>query len=50
MLSNYLPMSLAPRQSLLAILDNVALEQWRQKDRLSLAIRMDEILACYESK
>ena len=44
MLNNYLPMSLVARQSLLTILDNVALEQWRQKDRLSLAIPMDEIL------
>ena len=44
-LNNYLPMSLVPRQALLAILDDVALEQWRKSDRLSLAIPMDEIIA-----
>ena len=43
-------MSLVPTQSLLTILNNVALEQWCQKYRLSLAIPMDEILAYYESK
>ena len=50
MLNRYLPMSLVPRQSLLKIVDNVALEQWRVSDRLSLAIPIDEILAYYESK
>ena len=49
LLNNYLPMSLVPRQSLLAILDDVASEQWRKLDRLSLAIPMDEIIAYYES-
>ena len=50
LLNNYLPMSLVPRQALLAILDDVASEQWRKSDRLSLAIPMDEIIAYYESQ
>ena len=50
MLTKYLAMLLAPRQSLLTILDNVALEQWGLTDRLSLAIPIDEILAYYELK
>ena len=50
MLNIYLPVSLVPRQWLSTLLNNVALEQWLQKDRLSLAIPMDEILAYYESK
>ena len=32
LLNNYLPMSLVPRQALLAILDDVASEQWRKSD------------------
>ena len=47
-LNKDLPMSLVPRQSLLAILECVASEQSRSKDRLSLAIPMDEILSYYE--
>ena len=43
-------MSLVPRQSLLTILKNVAAEQSRCKDRLSLAIPMDEIISYYESR
>ena len=43
-------MSLVPRQALLAILDDVASEEWRKLDRLSLAIPMDEIIAHYESQ
>ena len=50
LLKNYLPMSLVPRQALLAILDDVASDQWRKLDRLSLAIPMDEIIAYYESQ
>ena len=50
MLNNYLPMSLVPRQSPSTILNNFELEQWRQKDKLSLALSMDEIIAYYESK
>ena len=45
LLNNYLPMSLVPRQALLAILNDVASEQWRKMDRLSLAIPMEEIIA-----
>ena len=43
-------MSLVPRQSLLTILQNVAAEQIRSKDRLSLEIPMDEIISYYESR
>ena len=43
-------MSLGTRQSLLAILESVASEQGRSKDRLSLAFPMDEILSYYESR
>ena len=43
-------MSLVPRQALLATLDDVASEHWRKRDRLSLAIPMDEIIVYYESK
>ena len=50
LLKNYLPMSLVPRQPILAILDDVASEQWIKSERLSLAIPMDEIIAYYESK
>ena len=43
-------MSLVPRQSILALLESVASEQGRSKDRLSLAIPMDEILSYYGSR
>ena len=43
-------MSLVPRQSLVSILENVAAEQSRSKDRRSLAIPMDEIISYYESR
>ena len=49
-LNHYLPMSLVPRQSLLTILENVAAEQSRSRDRRSLAIPMDEIISYYESR
>ena len=49
-MDNYLPMSLVPRQALLSVLHDVASEQWRKSDRLSLAIPMDEIIAYYESQ
>ena len=48
--NNYLPMSLVPRQSLLAIIDYVASEQLRRLDQLSLAIPMDETVPYYESQ
>ena len=49
-LNQYIPMSMVPRAALTAILDDVASEQWRKSDRLSLAIPMDEIIAYYESQ
>ena len=49
-LNQYLPMSLVPRQPLLTILENVAAEQSRSKDRRSLAIPMDEIISYYDSR
>ena len=44
------PISLVPREPLLVILDDVALEQWRKSHRLSSAIPIDEIIADYESQ
>ena len=49
-LNNNLLKSLVPPQSLLTILENVAWEQSRCKDRLSLAIPMDELISHYESR
>ena len=49
-LNNYLPMWLVPRQLLLTILENIAAEQSRSKERLPLAIQMDETLYFYESQ
>ena len=49
-LSNYLPRSLVPRQSLLTILENVTAEEIRSNVRLSVAIPMDEIVSYYESR
>ena len=42
-------MSLEPRQSLLAILENFASEQDRSKDRLSLVFPINAILFYYKS-
>ena len=44
MLSQYLPISLVSRQSLSKSTDDVALEQWRVTDKLTLAIPFDESL------
>ena len=41
-------MSLVPREALLAVLDDVASEQWTKSDRLSLAIPIFEFIANYE--
>ena len=49
-LNHYLPMSLVPGQSLSTVLENVAAEQNRSKDRRSLAFPMDEIISYYESR
>ena len=43
-------MSLVPRQSLTAILEAVSAKQRHARDRLPLAIPMDEILSYYEAQ
>ena len=43
-------MSLVPRAAFLAILDDVAAEQWRKSDRVSVAIPMDEFIVNNESQ
>ena len=43
-------MSLVPRQSLTAIVEAVSAKQSHARDRLSLAIPMDEILSYYEAQ
>ena len=43
-------MSFLPGQSLLIIIENVAVEQNRSKERLSLVIPKDEIISFYESR
>ena len=48
--NNYLSMSLVPRETLLAVLNDVALEQQRNLDRLSLAIPVDKTNSYYESQ
>ena len=50
MLNFYLPISLVPRQSLPKILDDVAVEQWRATDRITLAIPIVEVSTYFESK
>ena len=45
LLNTHLPMSLVPSDSFLAILEDVAMEQWRQTSGLSLAIPIDENVA-----
>ena len=45
LLNTYLPMSLVPSDSLLAVLEDVATEQWRQNNGTSLAIPIDENVA-----
>ena len=49
-LNHYLPLTPVAIQSLLKLLDRVALEQKRASDRLTLAFPFDEILAYFESK
>ena len=46
--SQYVPMSLLPKESLEIILQQVATEQLQSRDRLTLAIPLDELLAYYE--
>ena len=45
-----LPMSLVPRDSLMKILDYVAREQMNTRDRLTLAIPMDDLLSYYNAE
>ena len=47
--NNICPISLVPREALLAILDNVSSEQGSKTDRLSIVIEIDEIFAFCES-
>ena len=49
-LKNHLPMSLVPRESLLAILESVAREQSTAKDRLFLSIPMEDLISYYDSE
>ena len=50
LLSNRLPMSLVPRESLRAILDSVYNSQKDASDRLTLAIPMQDLLSYYDAK
>ena len=50
LLLQYVPMSLLPKDSLEIILRKVATEQLKARDRLTLAIPMDELLAYYEAR
>ena len=49
-LRGHLPMSLIPMDSLLVILERVAIEQSKATDRLSLAIPMTDLLSYYDSR
>ena len=49
-LRGHLPMSLIPMESLLVILERVAIEQSKATDRLSLAIPMTDLLSYYDSR
>ena len=50
LLTQYVPMSLLPKESLEIILQQVATEQLQSRDRLTLAIPLDELLAYYEAR
>ena len=50
LLQKRLPMSLVPRDSLMKILDYVAREQMNARDRLTLAIPMDDLLSYYNAE
>ena len=50
MLNKMLPMSLVTRDSLYTILEAVGAQQSKSKDRLSLAIPMEEIISYYDAK
>ena len=49
-LRGHLPMSLIPMESLLVILERVAIQQSKATDRLSLAIPMTDLLSYYDSR
>ena len=50
LLTHYVPMSLLLKESLEFILQQVATEQLQSRDRLSLAIPVDKLLAYYEAR
>ena len=50
LLDKRLPMSLVPRESLLAVLDSVYDSQKHSTDRLSLAIPMKDLMSYYDAK
>ena len=50
LLQKHLPMSLVPRDSLMAILESVGREQYKAADRLSLAIPTSELMSYYDAK
>ena len=50
LLQKHLPMSLVPRDSLMAILESVGREQYKAADRLSLAIPTSDLMSYYDAK
>ena len=50
LLKGYLPMSLFPLESVLAIMDIVSLRQSKAEDRLILAIPVSDLLSYYDSR
>ena len=50
LLTQYVPNSLLPKESLEIILQQVATEQLQSRDRLTLAIPLDELLAYYDAR
>ena len=46
----HLPMSLIPMDSLLVILERVAIQQSKATDRLSLALPMTDLLSYHDSR
>ena len=50
LLRKHLPMSLVPRELLMAILDHVGREQYKAADRLSLALPTSDLMSYYDAK
>ena len=50
LLQKHLPVSLVPRDSLMAILESVGREQYKAADRLSLAIPTSDLMSYYDAK